>query len=228
MFDRFFNAKRDGREDIKKDIALLRPQLHRLKDEAEAKRVAEVKQLLLQRDAVTQQRQAEIPKLQAAANETLERETKALAAAKQATAAHQRAASELSQKTWWFDHQAETLQAKIYKLAPPCIHERQTKWRDKINEARLMVQAEERLTSRNIFGVASYIYTSNVSTVQRRIDALGEAIKSAEALKMQPLPEADIIQRLDAMEQTFPPLTNDTETIKLAAPDVSQLQRTGW
>ncbi len=63
MFDRFF--KNDDREEMKKVFALFKPQADRLLLEADAKRVEAQKSKLPQLDTLVQQRQAEIPPLQA-------------------------------------------------------------------------------------------------------------------------------------------------------------------
>jgi hypothetical protein len=58
-FDRFF--KTDDSEEIKKTMALLKPQTDQLLLEADAERVQKQKSKLLRLDPLTQQRQAEIP-----------------------------------------------------------------------------------------------------------------------------------------------------------------------
>jgi hypothetical protein len=44
-------------------------------------------------------------------------------------------------------------------------------------------------------------------------------------LKVQALPESEIIERLNALEETFPPLTNARETTKVLGPDTTELRR---
>jgi hypothetical protein len=227
MFSRFFKTELDEREDIKKAIALLKPQTDKLLAEADAERIQKQCNLLPQLEALKQRRKAEMPALESKARELLEKEEKLRAALHETTKARCAADDELSLRSHWFDHQQNLLRAQIYELAPACIDERQRKWRDQIDEARLTVQAEERVTRPNMFGVVNRIFSSNISNVQRRIDAITHAIKSAEQLKMQPLSETEILRRLDALE-AFPPLTSDTEIIKVPAPDISGLQRTAW
>jgi hypothetical protein len=228
MLNRFFKSDADEHEEMKKRLDLLKPQIDQLTAKADAERVEKQRELPPQIENLKQRRKAEGPALESKARELLEKEEKLRAALEEAVKARCAAASEASLRSGWYDHQENLLWVRIRELAPAAIDERQRKWRDKIEEARLTVQAEERSTRPNMFGVVNHIYVSNVSTVQRRIDAITQAIKSAEQLKMQPLPETEIIQRLDAMEKTFPPLTNDMETTTVRAPDVSQAQRATW
>jgi hypothetical protein len=116
----------------------------------------------------------------------------------------------------------------IRELAPAVIVERQKKWRDLVNETRLKIDSEERSTRPNVFGRWYHVFVSNISGIQRRIDAITAAIKSAEELKVQALPESEIIERLNAMEETFPPLTNDRETTTIPGPDTTELRRAIW
>ena len=66
MFSRFFNTEIDEREAFKKAIALLKPQTDRLHAEADANRVRKQQELQPQLDALIQQREAEVPRLQTA------------------------------------------------------------------------------------------------------------------------------------------------------------------
>jgi hypothetical protein len=79
-----------------------------------------------------------------------------------------------------------------------------------------------------MFGIWNQMFISNTSSIQHRIDAITAAMKAAEELKLQSLPESEIIEKIDAMEKTFPPLTNEFETTTVRAPDVSQVQRAIW
>ena len=90
------------------------------------------------------------------------------------------------------------------------------------------VNTETRSTDPNIFGQVREIVVSNISIINRRVSVISEAIKSAEGMKSLPMSESEVIKRLDALEETFPPLTNDHETITIPAPDVSELQRVTW
>lgn len=101
-------------------------------------------------------------------------------------------------------------------------------WRNLINETCSQISVESRITKRNIWGQASEIVVSNVSLINHRIDVIGQAIKSAEKMKCHPMPESEVIKRLDALEESFPALTGDHETITTPLPDVSQLQRATW
>jgi hypothetical protein len=96
MFNLFSKTDADDREEMKKTIALFKPQGEQLKAEADASRVGKQQKLLPALDCLMQQRQEEIPSLQAAAEKAREREEKLRAEAEEALKVRQRPACELS------------------------------------------------------------------------------------------------------------------------------------
>jgi hypothetical protein len=224
----FSRAEIDDRENQKKIMDLFNPQIEKLKAEADADRVEKQKSELLRLDPLAQQRQAEIPPLQAEVQQLSEKEEKLRAALEETTKARSRAESDLAIRSNGFDHQENLVWAVIRDLASPVIAERQRAWRAPIDEARLKVQAEERSTRPNTFGISYTIFSSNISAIQQRIDVITQAIKLAEQLKTQPLPEGEVIKQLDALEEKFPPLVIQSETVRFPAPDVSEFHRTTW
>jgi hypothetical protein len=228
MFNPFSKTEIDDGEEIKKTIALLKPQTDRLLLEADAERVQQQKSKLLQLDSLAQQRNAEIPSRQAEVQQLSEKEEKLRAALEVTEKARSRAASELALRQHWYDHQTDLLWSAIRDLAPAAITERQRKWRELVEETRLKIDAEERHTQPNVFGRWNRIFISNSAIIKKRVDVISAAINAAEEMKLEPLGEAEAIQKLDAMQKQFPPFTNDRETTAIPGPDVSELRRASW
>jgi hypothetical protein len=226
MFDRFLRS--DDHESMNKALDLLKPQLDHFAAEKDAARVNQQRVLQPQLEKIRRQREAEIPPLQAEVQELSEKEEKLRAALKATEKARSRAASDLAIRSSGFDHQENLVGAAIRDLASPVIAERQRAWSALIDEARLKVQTEERSTGPNMFGISYRIFSSNISGLQQRIDVITQAIKLAEQLKMQPLSEGEVIKKLDVLEEKFPPLVIQSETVRFPAPDVSELRRATW
>ena len=229
MMDRFMsNRSTETNDQLTKQLGLLKPQLDALAAAADAKRVQEQRAPIPDLERLQGERKAEIPALENDVRKLSETEKRLHGEWQEAVKANSAAKAKLSLRSSWYTHQENLLWAKIRDHASPVIVERQKKWRDLIDEARLKVESEERRTTTNLFGIWHTIFESNVLTVQRRIDVITEGIKTAEQMKFEPLEEKKIIEKLDAIEKTFPPLTNEREIKTVKAPDISQWQSTSW
>jgi hypothetical protein len=103
-------------------------------------------------ETLRQQRESEIPVLQATADQASDKEAKAIAAAKEATTARCRTASDLSLRSNWFDRQENLLVSAIRDLAPRVIIDCQRKWCELVEKTRRKIDAEERSTRPGVFG----------------------------------------------------------------------------
>ena len=228
MLDRFL--KRTNADDDAKETLILwkdSPQAKLLKLQNDAERVKAQSRELEKLEPLRRERDLSLPKLQAKRIEAEKREETALAEAKRATGERISAADAEATKSWWFDHQEELVIAAVKNLAPNCIDDFLFELRELETATRLSGRHEVREIKTNTWtGQLRQKFVSNGKSVQKRIDAIRGARTTAEELKLQPLAETEIVQRLEKLKADLPAIDQFDEVTDVLIPDVSELRRT--
>jgi hypothetical protein len=87
------------------------------------------------------------------------------------------------------------------------------------------VRTEVRETKKNfITDGFGHRYESNIKATEARVAAIREARKQAEALKLQPIPESEIVAKLEKLKSDLPSAEEFEVTI-ISVPDASELRR---
>ena len=94
-------------------------------------------------------------------------------------------------------------------------------------ETRNNVRTEVRETKKNfITDGFSHRYESNIKAIEKRVAAIREARKQAEALKLQPIPESEIVAKLERLKAELPS-AEEFEVTLIPVADPSELRRPG-
>ena len=198
------------------------------------------KQLLLERDAerpkaqtlerqklepLRSERDQELPALKAKRAQAEMKVTECRAALDEAEKERSAAAAEESTRTWWFQAHEEKVIAHIKSLAPPCIDDFMFELAQLEIETRNSVRTEVRETAKNLWnGGFSHRFESNIAAVEKRVAAIRAARTTAEQLKLEAIPETEIVARLEKLNADLPGIDDYTVTT-VPVPDATELRR---
>jgi hypothetical protein len=227
MFNPFLKSQNDKDAESQRLIDLIResPYARQLELERDSARVEKQKAPMPKLEALRQQREKELPELSAKLTKAAAEERKLEEALKDARIKRIRAADEKSNRTWWFDHQEQKISTEIKSLAPGCIDDFKAELSQLETETRNSVRTEVRDTKKNIISDGfSHRFESNIKSVERRVTAIREARKQAEQLKLEALPESEILARLEKLKAELP-ASDDYDVTIIPVPDTSDLRR---
>ena len=226
MFKDFLKSQNEKDAESQRLIELIResPYARQLELERDSARVEKQKAPMPKLEALRQQREKELPELRSRVAKAEAEERKLEEALKDARTKRIRAADEESRRSWWFSHQEETTLAEIKSLAPVCVDDFKSELWKLETEARFSVRTEERPTKKHHFTEQyEYRIETNIAAVERRVAAIREARKQAEALKLQPIPETEIAAKLEELKANLP-VADEFDVVIVPAVDGSELR----
>ena len=92
-------------------------------------------------------------------------------------------------------------------------------------ETRNNLRCEVRDTEKNFANDQySHRYESNAKAVEQRVNAIRAARKEAEELKLEAIPEAEIIARLEKLKADLP-AADEFDVTTIPVPDASEVRR---
>ena len=226
MFNRS-KAEIDKEAEIARTLELLKGSDYakQLVIESDTNRVRQQTVELQKLEPIRLVRECEMPVLESNRVKAEEKENKLLAAVKEATRERIRAADQESRRGWWFSHQEETILAEIKSLAPACIDAFISELWQLETETRNSARTDVRDTRKNFLNDQyGHRFESNIKAVEQRVAAIREARKQAEALKLQPIPESEIVAQLETLKAELPS-ADEMEVTVVPVPYASELRR---
>jgi hypothetical protein len=224
----FFKRTNDDDQREKRVLELLRGSsvVRTLEKESDAARVEQQKAESSKLKPLRDERDRELPVLVSRLKAAEEKELKALAAAKEATAQRMKAASELSSRSWWYDHQIATVVATVRNLAPACIDDCLSELGELELKARNSVRSQIGDIKLNVYSDQfTQKFSTNSKSVEHSLNAIRTAKRECEELKLQALPEAEIIERLEKLKADLPTIDPVDQVVVIPVPDAKELRR---
>jgi hypothetical protein len=116
-----------------------------------------------------------------------------------------------------FQLRIESLEAEIRALAPAVIDDAIGELLKLSDETRLKADLREARSEPDWVGNRKVIFSGNITAIESRMSAIGNAIIAARALKLAALPVDEIVDQLGEIMRSLPAISETTEAFDLGA-----------